>query len=146
MIHLFLEQINKKYLEIILDNFGCNYFISNLALLKYNKTLKFDVSNQDVVKIKQGYNKIESISIVLYPIVHIANTDYNIKCTLISLHEIEIGLTLEGTQELQYILEYVRDNNEHFHLFGGFNLYTEEEDYSSTNLLDSITVYNASNY
>ncbi len=146
MIYIFLEQIKKKYLEIILDDFGCNYFINNLTLLKSNKILKLHTSNQDKVKVKQGYNIMESMSIVYCPNVHIANTEYNIKCSLIGLHEVEISVTSEGIQELQYILEYVRDNNDHFHLFGEFNLYIGEDDYSSTNLLESITIYNISNY
>ena len=146
MIHLFLEQAKKRYLEVVLDSFECNRIIDTLDLLKADKLLKYEVSDLEEFKEKKGYDTIESISFIYCSNDHINNTEYNIKCSLIGLHEVEICMTSEGIQELQSILEYVRDKEDHFHLFEGFNLYTGEDDKYSDNILDTITIYNTSNY
>lgn len=145
MICLLLEQIKKKYLEIILDDLGCNLIIDNLALLKSNKQLRIDLSNQIVSEPKQGYSKIDIISVTYNSNVHIDSTEYNIQCTLIQQNEVEISITSDGIQELHDIVEFVRDNDDHFHLFGGFDLYTDEDN-PSNNIIGAITIYNSSNY
>lgn len=146
MIHLFLEQAKKRYLEVVLEAFECNRIIDSLSLLKTDKLFKYDGLDFEGFKGWKGYSSIESIAFVYCSNNHIANTEYNIKCSLIGLHEVEICITSEGIQELQSILEYVRDKEDHFHLFGGFNLYTGEDDKYSDNILDTITIYNTSNY
>lgn len=146
MIHLFLEQAKKRYLEVVLDAFECNRIIDSLSLLKTDKLFKYDGLDFEGFNGRKGYSSMESIAFIYCSNNHIANTEYNIKCSLIGLHEVEICMTSEGIQELQSILEYVRDKEDHFHLFGGFNLYTREDDKYSDNILDTITIYNTSNY
>lgn len=142
MICILLEQTKKKYLEIILDDFGCNQIIDNLALLKSNKLLRLDLSNQPASDIKQGYSKVDIISITYNSNIHIDNSEYNIKCTVNRQNEVEISMTSDGIQELHDIVAFVRDNDDHFHLFGGFDLYTDEG-HPSNNIIDAITIYDS---
>lgn len=147
MICLLLDQNKKKYLEIILDDTGCNLIIDKLTLLDSLKVLRLDVSNQVDYKTKKGYKKIEAISFVYRSSEHLANTGYNIKCSIIGLSEVEICVTSDGIQELLSVVEYIKDNDDHVHLFGGADLYTgEEDDYPSNNLLGAITIYNSLDY
>lgn len=145
MIYLLLERVKKEYLEIVVDAGGCNLIINGLALLERDKSLRIDLSNQILPEAKTGYSKVGIMTIVANSNFHFANTDYNIKCNLSKQNEVKITLTQDGIQELQNIMEFVRDNDDHFHLYGGFNLYTEE-DQSINNIISAITIYNKSNY
>lgn len=145
MICLLLEQTKKKYLEIILDDFGCNLIIDNLALLKSNKQMRLDLSKQIAPNFKQGYSKVDIISITYNSNMHIGDTEYNIICIVNQQDEIELSITYDGIQELRDIIEFVRDNDDHFHLFGGFDLCTDEE-HPSNNIIDAITIYSTANY
>ena len=147
MICLLLEQIKKKYLEMIFDDSGCSLIIEKLTLLNSLKVLRLDVSKWVNFITKQGYKSIESISFVYCSTEHIANTGYNIMCSVIGLNEVVICVTSDGIQELQCILEFIKDNDDHVHLFGGFDLYTGEDDrYPSNNLLGAVTIYNSLDY
>ena len=53
MIHLFLEQAKKRYLEVVLDAFECNRIIDSLSLLKADKLLKYEVSDLEEFKEKK---------------------------------------------------------------------------------------------
>lgn len=147
MICLLLEKNKKKYLEIILDDSGCNKIIEKLSQLNSREILKLDLLNQEDYITKQGYQNIELLSFVYCSEEHIANTGYNIKCSIIGSNEVEVCVTLDGIQELQSIMEYIKDNDDHFHLFGGFDLYTGNDDnYALNNLLGAVTIYNVLNY
>ena len=96
MIHLFLEQAKKRYLEVVLDAFECNRIIDSLSLLKTDKLFKYDGLDFEGFNGRKGYSSMESIAFVYCSNNHIANTEYNIKCSLIGLHEVEICITSEG--------------------------------------------------
>lgn len=145
MICVLLEQTKKKYLEIILDDFGCNLIIDNLALLKSNKQLSLDLSKQTASNFKQGYSKVNIISITYNSNMHIDDTECNIKCIVNQQNKVELSITSDGIQELLDILEFIRDNDDHFHLLGGVDLYTDEE-HPSNNTIDAITIYSTANY
>lgn len=147
MICLLLEQNKKKYLEVILDDTGCNLIIEKLALLDSLKVLRLDVSNQVDYRTKPGYKNIESISFVYCSTEHIANTECNIRCSVTGASEVEIRVTSDGIQELQCIMEYIKDNDDHVHLLGDSDLYTgEDDDYPTNNLIGAITIYNNLDY
>jgi hypothetical protein len=146
MINIYLKQLEKKFLEIILDEGGCDTIIDSIASLKIIKPEKVNIPVQNVIKPKQGYIGIKNFSIEFLPSAHIAETDYNIQCSLVDSKEINICLTSEGTQELLDIIKYIKYNNDHFHLYGGFDLYTDENDSFPGNLLTAITIYNILDY
>ena len=147
MICLLLDQNKKKYLEIILDDIGCNLIIEKLTLLNSLKIIRLDISNQVDYITKQGYKSIKSISFVYCSTEHIANTGYNIKCSVFGLSDLEICVSSDGIQELRCIIEYIKDNVDHVHLFGGADLYTgESNSYQSNNILGAITIYNRMDY
>lgn len=145
MINIYLEQSKKKYIEIIVDDFGCNLIMNNLKSLKITNAFLIDLSKQDKFECKKGYMRVEFIQFRYHNCIHFANTDYNIKCSLMEPNKIDINLSLEGITELLNILEFIRDHNDHFHLYGGFNLYTGEGEYESKNILNAITIYNEKN-
>ena len=147
MICLLLEQNKKKYLEIILDAIGCNLIIEKLTLLDSLRVSRLDASNAVDHRTKQGYINIGSLSFVYCSTEHIANTEYNIKSSIIGSNEVEICLTSAGIQELQCIVEYIKENDDHVHLLGESDLYTGEEDsYPSNNVIGAITIYNSLDY
>lgn len=145
MINIYLEQTKKKYLEIVLDERGCDTIIDGIASLIANPA-QVNIPVQNIFKPRQCYIGIKTFSIELYSSTHIAETDYNIQCSLFDLEKIKISLTLEGTQELLDIIKYVKYHDDHFHLYGGYDLYTDENDTSPNNLLTAITIYNILDY
>lgn len=141
MIQLFLEQHEKKYLEIFLDNLGCNCFIENLKHLKRDKIIILDLTNSSVLEGRYGFLNISHISFTYISTSHILNTEYNIRGSLLNQSTIEIGLTSLGIDEFLYIIKFVQSSGDHFHLFGSFNLYTGESETSPDNILNAMTIY-----
>ena len=140
MISLQLENNNKKYLEILIDETGCQDLIDKISTLFSSKTVLLDTFTPHSF-IKDGYIDIRNLSLVSIAGNTIADTDYNIECFFRNSNVIEICLTNNGVKELKNILEYVHSEKDHFHLFGGFDLYTGDNDVVSQEYINAITVY-----
>ena len=141
MILIFLEKYEQKYLEIYLDDSGCNCFIENLKHLEKNRVIIQDLTNSSIRESKNGFQNISHISFTYISTPHIQNTEYNIKGSLLNQSTIEIGLTSSGIDEFIYIIECVQSSGDHFHLFGSFNLYTGEGETSPNNIFNAMTIY-----
>jgi hypothetical protein len=73
---------------------------------------------------KDGFQIIPNLILKLEPIEHFGDTDCNIWCKK-QEQSVEMQLTHFGINELREIIEYVRKSGDHYHFFGGFNLYVK---------------------
>lgn len=131
--------VKDSYLEITIDDKGYCDLKDNIVALRDGKTVL--KSRRFPNKRKNGYTVLSALSLALLPDIHIAGTDYNIMCFSKTGGVVELCMTDEGIGEVTNILEYVRSEKEHFHLFGGFDLYTGENDVASIQYISAITIY-----
>lgn len=139
MISLYLEQLHKKYLEVVIDETGYISFMNNILHIKEDKSIMIDLS--DKKNIKSGYERIRFLYLTLLPVPHISNTDYNIECLIKDKNTIEMRMSTAGIDELRNILNYIHKEKDHFHLFGGFDLYTGENDTRNADYINAISIY-----
>ena len=111
-----------------------------LKRLSNDKKLYYNLSNIDINEQKKDFQVISHLLFLYITTPHILNTDYNIKCSLLERNTIELFFTLSGIDEMLYIVEFVKSTGDHYHLYGGFNLYTGD-DKTSFNILNAITIY-----
>ncbi len=122
MINLYLcEGNNQDYLEIHVDNDGCKSILNALNGLQKNGKVKI---NTEMALAKNGFQIIPDLSLKFEPIEHFGDTDCNIWCRK-QEQSIEMELTSFGIEELHWIFEYVLKSGDHYHFFGGFNLYVK---------------------
>lgn len=140
MIKLFLEKIQQKYLEIHLDDLGCQLFMDRLKLLSKCNEEQQELFDIDICEQKKDFQVISFLSFQKISTLHFFDTDYNIKCSIVDKNTIVFCLSLLGIDELLYIIEYVHSTGEHFHLFGGFDLYTGQGE-TSFDIINAITIY-----
>lgn len=133
--------IKDAYLEVTIDDKGYCDLKDNILALREKKSVVMNDSISFSMIERKGYTPLCSLSLVLLPDVHIAGTDYNIMCFPKTCGVVELCMTDEGIGEVTNILEYVRSENEHFHLFGGFDLYTGENDPVPIQYISAITIY-----
>ena len=138
MISIYLEQLQKQYLEVVIDEAGYISFMNNILHIKEDKSIMIGLSDKNT---KSGYERIRFLYLTLLPVTHISNTDYNIECLIKDKNTIEMRMSTVGIDELCNILNYIHKEKDHFHLFGGFDLYTGENDTRNTDYITAISIY-----
>lgn len=119
MISLFEGIDNQEYLEIHVDNEGCESILNALGALQTNGNVKI---NTGMTEAKEGFQIIRVLILKFMPIEHFGDTDCNIWCRKLN-QSVKMQLTSPGIEELRWIIEYVRTSGDHYHFIGGFNLY-----------------------
>ena len=121
MISLFEGIENQDYLEIHVDREGCETILNALGVLQTNGNVKINAGMTVAI---DGFQIIPNLILKLEPIEHFGDTDCNIWCKKLD-QSVEMQLTHLGINELREIIEYVQTSGDHYHFFGGFNLYVK---------------------
>ena len=122
MINLYLyEGDNKEYLEIHVDSDGCYKILNALDVLQEKGE---DKINAEKTLAKERFQTIPNFILKFEPIEHFGDTDCNIWCRKLR-QSVEMQLTSFGIEELHWIIEDVLKSGDHYHFFGGFNLYVK---------------------
>ena len=121
MISLFEGIDSRDYLEIHVDSDGCYKILNALDVLLEKGE---DKINAEKTLAKEGFQTIPIFILKFEPIEHFGDTDCNIWCRKLG-QSVEMQLTSFGIEELHWIIEDVLKSGDHYHFFGGFNMYVK---------------------
>ena len=126
---------NSNYVEITFDKDGLFRF---MELLRSKKgMLSFPLSNttSDMISVR-------CLEVKPAPKETFSGTDYHIMCLCdMKSSTVQFHFDEDGFSEMQYVLNFIHETGDHFHMFADFNLYVGKEESEEIPVIKAVTIY-----
>lgn len=126
---------NSNYVEITLDRKGLLQF---MELLRSKKgKLNFPLSNatSDMISVR-------CLEVIPAPKETFSGTDYHIMCLCdLKSSVVQFRFDEDGFSEMQYILNFINETGDHFHMFSDFDLFVGKEESGEISVIKAVTIY-----
>lgn len=124
-----------NYVEITLDNKGLLQF---MKLLRNKKgILNFPLSNttSDMISVR-------CMEVTPVPAETFSGTDYHIMCLYdLKSSAVQFHIDEDGFSEMLYILNFINETGDHFHMFADFDLFISKEETDEMSVIKAVTIY-----
>jgi len=126
---------NSNYVEITLDKDGLLQF---MELLRSKKgKLSFPLSNTTSGKISVRCLEVKPVQKETF-----SGTDYHIMCLCdLKSSVVQFRFDEDGFSEMQYILNFINETGDHFHMFSDFDLFVGKEESGEISVIKAVTIY-----
>ena len=126
---------NSNYVEITLDKDGLLQF---MELLRSKKgKLSFPLSNTTSGKISVRCLEVKPVQKETF-----SGTDYHIMCLCdLKSSVVQFRFDEDGFSEMQYILNFINETGDHFHMFADFDLFVGKEESEEISVIKAVTIY-----
>lgn len=126
---------NSYYVEITLDNDGLLQFME-LLRSKEGK-LCFPLSNNTSDMISLRCLEVKPVQKETF-----SGTDYHIMCLCdLKSSVVQFRFDEDGFSEMQYILNFINETGDHFHMFADFDLFVGKEESDEISVIKAVTIY-----
>ena len=126
---------NSNYVEITLDRKGLLQF---MELLRSKKgKLNFPLSNttSDMISVR-------CLEVIPVTAETFSGTDYHIMCLYdLKSSTVQFLFDVDGFSEMQYILNFINETGDHFHMFADFDLFVGKEESEEISVIKAVTIY-----
>ena len=126
---------NSNYVEITLDNNGLLQF---MELLRSKKgELSFPLSNTapDTISVR-------CLEVIPVPAENFSGTDYHIMCLYdLKSSAVQFHFDEDGFFEMLYILSFINETGDHFHMFSDFDLFVGKAESEEVSVIKAVTIY-----
>lgn len=126
---------NSNYVEITLDKDGLLQF---MELLRSKKgKLNFPLSNttSDMISVR-------CLEVIPVTAETFSGTDYHIMCLYdLKSSTVQFLFDVDGFSEMQYILNFINETGDHFHMFADFDLFVGKEESEEISVIKAVTIY-----
>lgn len=124
-----------NYVEITLDNNGLLQFMDLLRSKKGK--LSFPSSNTISDMISVRWLEVIPVQKEVF-----SGTDYHIMCLFdIESSTVQFHFDEDGFSEMQYILNFIHETGDHFHMFADFDLFVGKEESEEISVIKAVTIY-----
>ena len=126
---------NSNYVEITLDKDGLLQF---MELLRSKKgKLSFPLSNTT-----SGMISVRCLEVKPVQKETFSGTDYHIMCLCdLKSSVVQFRFDEDGFSEMQYILNFINETGDHFHMFADFDLFVGKEESDEILVIKAVTIY-----
>ena len=126
---------NSNYVEITLDKDGLLQF---MELLRSKKgKLSFPLSNTT-----SGMISVRCLEVKPVQKETFSGTDYHIMCLCdLKSSVVQFRFDEDGFSEMQYILNFINETGDHFHMFADFDLFVGKEESEEISVIKAVTIY-----
>ena len=124
-----------NYVEITLDRKGLLQF---MELLRSKKgKLNFPLSNttSDMISVR-------CLEVIPVPMEAFSGSDYHIMCLYdLKPSAVQFHFDEDGLSEMRYILNYINETGDHFHMFADFDLFVGKKETDEMSVIKAVTIY-----
>ena len=126
---------NSNYVEITLDKDGLLQF---MELLRSKKgKLSFPLSNTTSGMISVSCLEVKPVQKETF-----SGTNYNIMCLCdLKSSTVQFHFDEDGFSEMQYVLNFIHETGDHFHMFADFDLFVGKEESEEISVIKAVTIY-----
>lgn len=126
---------DSNYVEITLDKDGLLQF---MELLRSKKgKLSFLSSNTISDMISVRWLEVIPVHKEVF-----SGTDYHIMCLFdLESSTVQFHFDEDGFSEMQYILNFIYETGDHFHMFADFDLFISKEETEEMSIIKAVTIY-----
>lgn len=126
---------NSNYVEITLDKDGLLQF---MELLRSKKgKLSFPLSNTT-----SGMISVRCLEVKPVQKETFSGTNYHIMCLCdLKSSVVQFHFDEDGFSEMQYILNFIHETGDHFHIFADFDLFVGKEESEEISVIKAVTIY-----
>ena len=126
---------NSNYVEITLDKDGLLQF---MELLRSKKgKLSFPLSNTT-----SGMISVRCLEVKPVQKETFSGTNYNIMCLCdLKSSTVQFHFDEDGFLEMQYVLNFIHETGDHFHMFADFDLFVGKEESEEISVIKAVTIY-----
>ena len=126
---------NSYYVEITLDNDGLLQFMELLRSKKGKLCFPLSNTTSDMISLR-------CLEVIPVPKEIFSGTDYHIMCLCdLESSTVQFHLDEDGFTEMQYILNFVHETGDHFHMFADFDLFVGKEKTEEVSIIRAVTIY-----
>lgn len=124
-----------NYVEITLDKDGLLQF---MELLRSKKgKLSFPLSNTT-----SGMISVRCLEVKPAPKETFSGTNYHIMCLCdLKSSTVQFHFDEDGFSEMQYVLNFIHETGDHFHMFADFDLFISKEETDEMSVIKAVTIY-----
>ena len=126
---------NSNYVEITLDKDGLLQF---MELLRSKKgKLSFPLSNTT-----SGMISVRCLEVKPVQKETFSGTNYHIMCLCdLKSSTVQFHFDEDGFSEMQYVLNFIHETGDHFHMFADFDLFVGKEKTEEVSIIRAVTIY-----
>ena len=126
---------NSNYVEITFDKDGLFRF---MELLRSKKgMLSFPLSNTT-----SGMISVRCLEVKPAPKETFSGTNYHIMCLCdLKSSTVQFHFDEDGFSEMQYVLNFIHETGDHFHMFADFDLFVGKEESEEISVIKAVTIY-----
>lgn len=126
---------NSNYIEITLDNNGLLQFMELLQSKKGKLSFPMSNTTSDMISVR-------CLEVMLVPKEVFSDTDYHIMCLCnLKSSVVQFHFDEDGFSEMQYILDFIYETGDHFHMFADFDLFVGKEETEEMSVVKAVTIY-----
>ena len=126
---------NSNYVEITLDNKGLLQFMELLRSKKGKLSFPLSNTTSDMVS-------VTCLEVISVPTETFSGTDYHIMCLYdLKSSAVQFHFDEDGFSEMLYILSFINENGDHFHMFSDFDLFVSKEETEEVSVIKAVTIY-----
>lgn len=124
-----------NYVEITLDNKGLFQFMELLRSKKGKLSFPLSNTTSDMIS-------ISGLEVIPVPIEVFSGSDYHIMCLYdLKSSAVQFHIDEDGFSEMLYILNFINETGDHFHLFVDFDLFISKEETDEMSVIKAVTIY-----
>lgn len=126
---------HSNYVEITLD---CNGLLQFMELLRSKKgKLSFPLSNTT-----SGMISVRCLEVKPVQKETFSGTNYHIMCLCdLKSSTVQFHFDEDGFSVMQYVLNFIHETGDHFHMFADFDLFVGKEESEEISVIKAVTIY-----
>ena len=124
-----------NYVEITLDKEGLLQFLELLQSKKGELSFPLSNTTSDMISVR-------CLEVKPAPKETFSGTDYHIMCLFdLESSTVQFHFDEDGFSEMQYVLNYINETGDHFHMFADFDLFVGKEESEGISVIKAVTIY-----
>lgn len=126
---------DSNYVEITLDKDGLLQFMELLRSKKGKLSFLSSNTISDMISVRW-------LEVIPAPKETFSGTDYHIMCLCdMKSSVVQFRFDEDGFSEMQYILNFINETGDHFHMFADFDLFISKEETDEMSVIKAVTIY-----
>ena len=126
---------NSNYVEITLDKDGLLQFMELLRSKKGKLSFPLSNTTSDMISVR-------CLEVIPVQKETFSGTNYHIMCLCdLKSSTVQFHLDEDGFTEMQYILNFIYETGDHFHMFADFDLFVGKEESEEISVIKAVTIY-----
>lgn len=126
---------DSNYVEITLDNNGLLQFMDLLRSKKGKLSFPLSNTTSDMISVRW-------LEVKPAPKETFSGTDCHIMCLCdLESSTVQFHFDEDGFSEIQYILNFINETGDHFHMFADFDLFVGKEESEEGSVIGAVTIY-----